>query len=400
MGDVPVGRAAYVNYHGAPTEWHERVILGHVQDNSYVIVTPDFDMYVEDLQTDANNAAVRFCLADNQLPHGIDPAEVYGFPAITPAQRSRLLEEGALLTRQEKRRRGIGAAGAAVAVAVAAPVQTLAAATAGLAVGVVSVLAGAAGAWIADEPGVGYEVGDEFTLPGGAAVAGDRGLVNIGGDTVVLRFLVAGANITEYVKTRKELLSEDDRTLAPLGTRQRTMAEAVHAMIEVPTPAGGPQPIQGPRTAAEWLRTAVAQGHTSLSSRHNKWVTECGIKHTDRLCYEHEVLSKAIDVAMVWDNSNIMNLWAIELVLRRVQLLEFAVSEDPANPSYDGATHFMGSYDSSGGGYIAPSLQTYVAAELGKTSAILKEKRKAREAKLARGKGANKGDGKGKAAAP
>ena len=55
----------------------------------------------------------------------------------------------------------------------------------------------------------------------------------------------------------------------------------------------------------------------------------------------------------------------------------------------------MGSFDSSGGGFIAPSLQTYVAAELGKTTAILKEKRKAREAKTARGKGGNKGDGKG-----
>ena len=236
MGDVPVGRAAYVNYHGAPDEWHERVILGHVQDNSYVIVTPDFDIYVEDLQSDVNNAAVRFCLADNQLPHGIDPNEVYGFPAITPVQRTRLLEEGALLTKQEKRRRGIGAGGVAAAVAVAAPVQTLAAATAGLGVGVVSVLAGAAGAWIADKPGVAYEVGDEFTLPGGAAVAGDRALVNIVGETVVLRNLVAGANITEYVKTRKELLSEDDRTLAPLLSRQRTMADAVHAKIEVPTP--------------------------------------------------------------------------------------------------------------------------------------------------------------------
>ena len=187
------------------------------------------------------------------------------------------------MTKQEKRRRGIGPGGVAAAVGVAAPVQTLAAATAGLAVGAVSVLAGPAGAWISDEPGVSYEVGDEFTLPGGAAVAGDRALVNVGGDTVVLRFLVAGANITDYVKIRKELLSEDDRTLAPLASRKRTMAEAVHAMIEVPTPAGGPQPIQGPRTAAEWLTTAVAQGHTSLSSCHNKWVAECGIKHTDRL---------------------------------------------------------------------------------------------------------------------
>jgi hypothetical protein len=47
-----------------------------------------------------------------------------------------------------------------------------------------------------------------------------------------------------------------------------------------------------------------------------------------------------------------------------------------------------------GGAYVAPSLQNFVATELGKQTAILKEKRKSREAKAARTKA--KGECKGK----
>ena len=66
-----------------------------------------------------------------------------------------------------------------------------------------------------------------------------------------------------------------------------------------------------------------------------------------------------------------------------MQLLEHVVAEDPANVSYEGATHFMGSYDSSAG-FVAPALQSFVAIELGNQSAILKGKRKGGEAKNAR----------------
>jgi hypothetical protein len=357
------------------------------------VVTPDFDIYAEDLQQDAFISALKVCMADGALPLGIDPAEVYGFAPITLPQRLRLLEEGALVTTQEKRRRGLAVGPGNAAGAAAAPVLTFLAAVAGLPPGVLFVAAGVGGAWVADEPGTDYEIGDEFGLPAGAAVVGDRALVAIGRDTAVLRHLVAGANVTEYVRARKEILGEDDRVMPVSSDRRRTFAECVHSMVAVDTPVGAPRPLQGPRTAAEWLDSVVTQGHVNLGSRHNKWVSESGIKHTDRLVYEHEVLSKVLDVAMIWDSANIKNLWFAEMFLRRLQLLEHAVSEDSADPSYEGASHFMGSHDTSAGGYIAPSLQSFVASELGKHTAILKEKRKSREAKLAKAK--SKGQGKG-----
>lgn len=66
--------------------------------------------------------------------------------------------------------------------------------------------------------------------------------------------------------------------------------------------------------------------------------------------------------------------------------------ESPEAPSFEGARHFMGFGERRGGALIAPSLTAYVAGETGKEVAILKEKRKAKEAWAA--KGQHKKDGK------
>ena len=70
---------------------------------------------------------------------------------------------------------------------------------------------------------------------------------------------------------------------------------------------------------------------------------------------------------------------------------EEAVAESPTDPSYEGAMHFLGVSDRRGGALVAPALKKHVADELGREAAILKEKRKAREAKDAlKGKGGGK----------
>ena len=61
--------------------------------------------------------------------------------------------------------------------------------------------------------------------------------------------------------------------------------------------------------------------------------------------------------------------------------MEEAVSESPSDPSFEGAEHFLGIQEKRGGALVAPSLRAHVAGELGREAAILREKRKAREAK-------------------
>ncbi len=82
-----------------------------------------------------------------------------------------------------------------------------------------------------------------------------------------------------------------------------------------------------------------------------------------------------------------------EFLIRRLQLQEAAVSECPETPNFEGANHYLGIAEKAGGAFVTPSLRAHVAAELGKESAILKEKRKALEARRgAKGKGAGKHD--------
>ena len=45
---ISVGTQVYVPYPGEVL-WHERVGLAHVDGNEYVIVTPDYGVYVEEL---------------------------------------------------------------------------------------------------------------------------------------------------------------------------------------------------------------------------------------------------------------------------------------------------------------------------------------------------------------
>ena len=116
------------------------------------------------------------------------------------------------------------------------------------------------------------------------------------------------------------------------------------------------------------------------------------------IAYEHEVESKALELGATIDGINLKKSVMAEYLLRRIQLAEAAVLENPENPSFEGARHFMGVPDRRGGALIAPSLNSSVASELGKEAAVLKEKRKAREARGGRGDHQKGGRGRGRGA--
>ena len=82
---------------------------------------------------------------------------------------------------------------------------------------------------------------------------------------------------------------------------------------------------------------------------------------------------------------------------RRRLLLEEAHKEDPSKPSFEHATFCVADDESSGAAALSSTFQAFVGAELGRETAIEKEKREPVEARDVRGKaksksGANKGD--------
>ena len=106
--------------------------------------------------------------------------------------------------------------------------------------------------------------------------------------------------------------------------------------------------------------------------------------------YEHQVLTKALQIGATEDGLNLKNLGMAELLFRRKQLIEEVRAENPHNPSWDGWEHYLGIQERKGGAGMAPSLRQHVASEMGKQAAIDKEKRKAREAKKPPPGGGNK----------
>ena len=100
-----------------------------------------------------------------------------------------------------------------------------------------------------------------------------------------------------------------------------------------------------------------------------------------RLVHEHKVLSRIIELMAMVDGFNLRQSESAEFTLRRLQLLEEAVCENPEEPSMEGAELYLGTGEQKAGALVAPGLRAHVAGELHKQASILKEKRKAREAK-------------------
>ena len=112
--------------------------------------------------------------------------------------------------------------------------------------------------------------------------------------------------------------------------------------------------------------------------------------------HEHQLLSRAVDFAVMYDGLNAPNLGCIEVLIRRMQLLESAHLDDPKAPNYEGGDLFMGHGDRPGGVLIAPDLRTHVATRLRDDASVRKEQRKAKEERrLARG-GREGGRGRGR----
>ena len=391
----------YVNY--GDNEWHQRLILGHIAAYEYMVVTPTYDFFVEQIGgAGADIETVRLGVHGGGLPLGIDANDVFGFndgAGPTAAERRQLLGEGQTLTEQERAARGLAGAGGAPGVppgaVVVGPVAPMAGPPGAIVPAPVALGVGAppglpppgvappvpappavappGGVWVVDEPTETNNVGDLVALPPGAAVLGTRALVAIGGEIVALKRLDPGTDLAAYSAARKALLSDDMRVI-PLKTRGFAEAAAEMTASAVATPLTGPR-------SADWLVTEISRSGGGMVSRHMRWRRESGVKSGDRIIFEHEVVSRAVEYAATHDAYNIRNSVSMEFLLRRLQLLEEAVAENLEQPSYDGAKHYLGVEERKGGALMAPALRAHVASELQRETAILKEKRKAREAR-------------------
>ena len=146
VGDQSSANFVLVKYDiaGDPT-WHSRLLLARVTNGEWIILTPQGDIYAEDLSPDNMDIYDWRAFDPNVgVPYGIDPRHVHDFnPRPGPAAVGNLLNEGLVHASHERLRRGIAAP--------VAPIPTAAPAAGGDGVGGVGALVaplvgGAAGA--------------------------------------------------------------------------------------------------------------------------------------------------------------------------------------------------------------------------------------------------------------
>ena len=125
------GRIILVHYDiPGDLTWHARVVLSHVIGGEWVILTPDGDIYVEDISsTSLDIDSWRIFDPTGPIPPGVNAAHVYPFnPYPDQATLSRLLTEGDVYASMEKLQRGLPIAPPPAAAATAAPVAAVVAA--------------------------------------------------------------------------------------------------------------------------------------------------------------------------------------------------------------------------------------------------------------------------------
>lgn len=390
---IQSGHLCYVEYQGFPGVVHTRLAIERVHDDHWVIATPDGDLYVEQLSRDNGDFTRFWHVTDGGLPGRVPRDQIYAFQPMTAQQYARLLSRGQTLGRAERQR--LGHAASAPVAAPAAPLPD-------------DGLAEEDMVWILAEMVPGHKIGEEVSVPAGAARDGDHALVHVtsqDGCELVVRAsrvkkddlgsscedLIGRCRLAESLHGEDVEAAADVRTLSIKyninGERHRGFKSSIDDMRMVEF---DDFPLE-PRTACEYLR-AVSDVAESCYGQHLAWVQTSKIPDGDRAIWENETLSRAIDLGIRYDCLNVVNLASFELLIRRKQLIAEAHVQSPAAPSYEGSDYFMCVKFRPGGGIVVPSLTEYVAKRMHEDSQVMKEKRKLKEAKDAKGQGKNKGN--------
>ena len=347
MALLSPGDICYVDYGEIPMTIHVRLLGCHIDQNLWAIITPDGDIYDEEM-SNRNPDFVNFIYGGPGLggavPPGIPPGSVYGVYAAGARAAMGLAPAGA-------------PAPAAVAAApVAGPEDPE--------------------VWVSLENEPPYYAGQivvtaHSALPVGHVVLGsNKALIPSGANALAIKKVKMSEVSTFEAKDLRVVPIKFDSQ----GLRSRPFAETV-ALMSQDTMPGGELQLEGPATSLSVLKSLCLRNLTPITD-HERWIRSSEISKKDRSIYEMEVISKVIEAMVMVDQLNVPNLKSGELLLRRWQLIKEAHRLSPQAPDYSASDFFMGWEQESG---VQQSLSKYVADQLKDQAAIAKESRKAKE---------------------
>lgn len=365
--------------------WHCRLVLCHVKDAKWVVLSPDFDMFVEELtSTNSDLSGVQVGRHDGSPPASLAAAPLYTFGA-DDLPRGSVLREWIDEAQAVAVLEGWGQADPA-----------------------------GARSWVFDESRGGVKAGDLF---GGSVdtILGDRGLVDVGGDVILVE-LADKARRAELQERSEATGGSGDARVLPVrydenGVQGRPWGEAARCSEETVIENW---PTKGPRTAG-WVGRFLSRRNTGPDDHHRWW------RSTARLGWgvsAHAQCCRYLQLAGSFDQLDLSNNSIIEAVARRLQVIEWqyrdrvrdgdrglagATSAGSASgitpASQDEVDLFEGTSHVGSTVCCCPDLVEHVSRELEREAQIQKNARKAREEKqLARAPPASdrhKGGGRG-----
>ncbi|CAE8636823.1 unnamed protein product [Polarella glacialis] len=383
-----------------PVIWHERLVLGVATCGQgwVIVLTPDGDVFAEEMSTMNDDLhGFRVVGAGQDLPFGIAAGQAYRIaPLPVGPALVQLLADG----RQAAAAMAIPpGAPPGVMPVVAQPPLVPMAAPPGLAVAAVAgamvVVAGAK--WVYVETMHGKLRGDDVLLHGGEMIQGDLGLQEL---VVGQGIWAAIRNIhVRPVEEYRGAEAHHDARLLPLSfsgiaREERTWRDVSRSCQQV---AITDWKLPGPRTTSFCVR--FMDRHGGPEAHHRRFVSLQRLSSDSWGVAEHETYMKTVARLGEFDGVDIMNLVGVEVLLRKAQLIEYVYSDKgPAakgGGKGDGeqkkknekggheviyeASIFTGSNKEYGDTMVAPQLLEYVAKEVEKDAAVMKQVRKARE---------------------
>eukprot|EP00971_Amphidinium_carterae_P335962 6472068-Amphidinium_carterae.2 len=173
---------------------------------------------------------------------------------------------------------------------------------------------------------------------------------------------------------------EEDIRVLPIrldgnGERWRTMAESAGSSREEVL---GDYPLEGPRSLL-WLVKQLARSNMNFRHHHEAWVRNSGIRGNDRAVHEYKSLTRLLDYAVSYDQLQVCNLACLEVVARRLVIIEEAYRLQPEAPSYGHAEYMSGVLEKEDGTLIPPALKKHTAERLKADAEVAKETKKAKE---------------------
>ena len=172
----------------------------------------------------------------------------------------------------------------------------------------------------------------------------------------------------------------------PSGKRSRPFREAVTLLTETAWEAW---PVKGPRTF-RWCCLFIAERAIHPLQHHAKFLQVTGLPANDLGAQEHEHALRVIETALCYDQVQGSELGALELIVRKAQLIELRHkdrvlnSQSSQQQTVDDDSHlYLGTGATRGMLMICPDLEKHVADELSRETAAVKERRKMREERAA-----------------